>query len=501
MTPERWDRIKTVFMAALDQPAGQRRAWLHEACAGDEALRAEIQELLDAHDDGEPFLDAPVQVDPADLADLSPDSSDEAPLPPGSLLADQYRVIGELGRGGMGVVYLAEDLRLSRRVALKVLPRDARHDPVRLERFRREAWAAARIAHASVATVYAFEQAGDHPFIVAEYVRGTTLRSEIARGPIEPARARRIAVEIARALCAAHEEGVVHRDLKPENVMLTTSGGVKVVDFGIASLAADGACALTREGVWLGTPAYMAPEQDRGGADARADIYSFGVVVSEMLSGRHPLAPPPAHDPPGPAPTDAVPGAARLAPILARCLQLDPSRRYPTARDLLEALERADAPERRGATPDARWWWQFHQVATAVGYWLMVAAAWEAWDDVDTALGGVVGRAAAPGTAAGLFFLVLASVMVSANLRLNLWFTSRFIPDELARVRSQAHRWVRAGDWTFALTLLAAGALMLADAPNRAFLFIGGGMGAGVAAAFIEPVTARAAFGGEGRSD
>jgi eukaryotic-like serine/threonine-protein kinase len=195
--------------------------------------------------------------------------------------------------------------------------------------------AAATISHPAVAVVHALEELDEQIFIVSEYVRGHTLRHEIESGPLPPARALAIATEIARGLQAAHEAGVIHRDLKPENVLIADAGGVKVVDFGVAHVdGADGA-RLTRTGVMLGTPAYMAPEQLLGtDVDARADLYAFGVVLAEMLTGHHPTR----HDT---IENQALP--THLGPIVARCLQLSPHARYQSARALLEAIDGARA--------------------------------------------------------------------------------------------------------------------------------------------------------------
>src|SRR5262245_2650128 len=389
MKGERWDRVKELFGQALEQPAGSRRAWLARACAGDFEVGSQAAALLDAYDADPDFLETSAVFDPADLAEALGVPAASGTLAPGTILGDgQYQIVGELGRGGMGIVYVAQDLRLPRRVALKSLPEAARRDPVRLERLRREAWAAARISHPAIATVYAFEELGDQPFIVSEYVRGRTLRSEIEHGPLEPDRAVSIAIEIARALSAAHEQDVVHRDLKPENVLLTDGGSVKVVDFGIAQLAQDAAPSLTSAGTLLGTPAYMAPEQIDGAAvDGRADLYSLGIVLAEMLTGRHPLrtrTTPSGAPSNSPAPPNPSAGslAGPLATIIKKCLQLLPSERYASARELLRDLEeaaRGDARAGRHDRPSAIWWWEFHQVATAVIYWVTVIVAWEGW--------------------------------------------------------------------------------------------------------------------------
>jgi predicted Ser/Thr protein kinase len=501
--PRRWHDIKQLLGEALEQPPERRRAWIAQACAGDYELGSQAEALLDAYDSDPGFLEQPAALSPDDLAALAvPAAPDPSVLAPGTVLGEsQYRIIGELGRGGMGVVYVAEDLRLARRVAIKSLPESARADPTRLERFRREAWAVARISHPAVATIYAFEQMNGQPFIVSEYVRGRTLRQEIENGPLDPRRAISIAIDIARALMAAHECGVVHRDLKPENVLITGDDRVKVVDFGVARLALDDGVGLTREGAWLGTPAYMAPEQmDGSQVDARADIYSFGLLLAEMLTGRHPLRSKSGSFVPGRAPdaqgTDALPAGPPGA-IVRRCLQVVPSDRYASAEELWLALQQLEKPDVRpvpGATvASARWWWEFHQAATAVVYWLMVPAAYEAWQEVVRSGADALARGAA-----ALFFCVVAAVIVSANLRLNLWFTSRFIPVHLARVRRQMAPWIRVGDWVFVIALVVAGAglLLLLEPPRsgRAFMLIAMGIGAAVAAWLIEPVTAGAAF-------
>jgi hypothetical protein len=484
---ERWQQLKVLFAEALEQPPAERRGWLARACAGDNELGNQAEALLDAYDEDPGFLETSAPIDPSDLqAVLDPPAS--AALPPGTILGDrQYQIVGELGRGGMGIVYVAQDLRLPRRVALKSLPDHARRDPVRLERLRREAWAVARVSHPAVATVYAFEDLGGQPFIVSEYVRGRTLRSELERGPLDPARAAAIAIDIARALGAAHDQGVVHRDLKPENVILVDGGGVKVVDFGIAQLARDDAPGLTLDGIVIGTPAYMAPEQTEGGpVDGRADIFSLGVVLGEMLTGRHPLR--------GGTPVagasvlalDAIPG--RLGAVVRRCLHLLPSERYGATRELLRDLERAAAQEPIGQEPgSATWWWQFHQLATVAVYVVLVAVAWQSRYEMATI----------DARADGAFVVaLLVSSTVSAGLRLNLWFTSRILPGELRRLRRQRKGWILAADLGLAATLVAAGVLMLIEQGERLppVALVASGIGVAMACLLVEPVTARAAF-------
>ena len=223
MNPEQFERLKIVFQEALDQPSDVRRAWLREACGGDSALLEEVESLVNTHETAGDFLEQPAQIDPRDLDAL-----------PAGTRVGSYEIIAEIGRGGMGIVYLAQDERLGRRVALKSLPAGASMQPDLRERLRREARAAATISHPAVAVVYALEEVGDNLFIATEYVQGETLRSVIAHGPLPPDRARSIATDIAGALAAAHDAGVIHRDLKPENVLIKSDGSVKVVDFGVA---------------------------------------------------------------------------------------------------------------------------------------------------------------------------------------------------------------------------------------------------------------------------
>jgi len=241
VTPEQFARLKMVFQDALDQPSEIRRAWLREECGGDTALLREAESLLATFDTAGDFLEGAAQVDPVDLDTL----------PPGTRIGS-YEILGEIGRGGMGIVYLAEDVRLGRRVALKSLPAAVAAERDLRERLRREARAAATISHPAVATVYALEEVGDDLFIASEYVQGDTLRNVILRGPLAPERAREIAADIAAALAAAHEAGVIHRDLKPENVLIRSDGSVKVVDFGIAAANIVLSVAAGLAALWLG---------------------------------------------------------------------------------------------------------------------------------------------------------------------------------------------------------------------------------------------------------
>lgn len=473
MTPEQFARLKIVFQEALEQPADVRRAWLREECGGDSVLLQEAESLLNTHETAGDFLEQPARVDPGDLATL-----------PAGARVGSYQIIEEIGRGGMGVVYLAQDERLGRRVALKSLPADAAMQPELRERLRREARAAATISHPAVAVVYALEEVGDHMFIASEYVQGETLRKVIAHGPLPPERARSIAADIAGALAAAHDAGVIHRDLKPENVLIKGDGSIKVVDFGIAHVDGHDVSRLTRTGFALGTPAYMAPEQLLGAAiDPRADVYAWGVVLSEMLQGHHPL---------DRATTDtpSPPVAGAWTTIINRCLQPDPNAR-PNARELVQALgSMGSNPVSHVHTGPSierhptRWWWEFHQGMTALIYWVMVVPAWYARGQI----GGVWGR---------LFFIaMLAAVIVAANLRLHLWFTSRFYESQLTWVHDRSGRWIRVADWVFAAALVAGGVL-LNERSALSIVLPSVGIGAVVAFLLIEPVTARAAFGSQ----
>ena len=210
-----------------------------------------------------------------------------------------YRILAKLGQGGMGEVYRARDTSLHRDVALKVLPQAIVVDPLRRQRFVREARAASALEHPHIAVIHEIGEDQGVTFIAMELVRGEPLDALIARGPLTPARALDLAIEIAEALTRAHDIGIVHRDLKPANVMLTEQRHAKIIDFGLAKLAepigAESAVTTmslreTESGLVLGTASYMSPEQARGGSvDQRSDVFSFGVVLYEMLDGRRPF--------------------------------------------------------------------------------------------------------------------------------------------------------------------------------------------------------------------
>ena len=256
----------------------------------------------------------------------------------------RYRILGLLGRGGMAAVYRAEDERLEREVALKVLPPEFAWDPDRVERFEREVRAAAKLTHPNIVTVYEFCRAGDQPFYTMALMRGGDLKARIRSHPdgMPPEEAREIALAVARALAYAHGRGFVHRDVKPENILFGEDGAPQLTDFGIARAMSSGT-RMTATGMSIGSPHYMSPEQARGQAvDGRSDLYSLGVVLYEMLTGRVPFD---AADTLAVAyshvndPVPALPGhLAEWQPLLDRLLAKSPEDRYGSAGELAQVL-------------------------------------------------------------------------------------------------------------------------------------------------------------------
>ncbi|MBZ5620472.1 MAG: serine/threonine-protein kinase [Acidobacteriia bacterium] len=281
--PEDFRRIREVFESALEHSPADRATFVEHACGGNALLVAEVERMLAADSDGNSLLDHNER------------------LRPGTIFANYLRITGFLGRGGMGEVYRARDVRLNRDVALKILPETFASNADRLARFKREAQLLASLNHPNIAAIYGFEESNGMRALVLELVEGPTLADRIAQGPIPIDEAVVIARQIAEALEAAHEQGIIHRDLKPANVKLRPDAAVKVLDFGLAkglqpAEVAPGSTgnsptltspAMTAAGVLLGTASYMAPEQAKGRAvDRRADIWAFGAVFYEMLSGQ-----------------------------------------------------------------------------------------------------------------------------------------------------------------------------------------------------------------------
>ncbi len=332
---ERWQRAKAVFSAALAVDRQSRDRVLAELCSGDAELREEVGELLRAHD-STGFVDELADRLASSNRSVSNDRNDAST--PGRI--GRYEVVKKIGRGGMGVVYKAHDAQLDRPVAIKVLSPGRHAEAAERRRLLTEARVFAALDHPSIATIFEVGETEDAGvFLVMAFYEGETLADRIARGPIPPSNACRIARDIADALAAAHARGITHRDLKPANVLLTPSGSVKLLDFGIAKIVG---VDQTQVGQVLGTLAYMAPEQKRGGSiDSRADVWALGVVLCEMLTGERPK--------PADAPssiTDHWPLFPRgrtelpegLAGIIRRALSLQPHDRYRDGAELREAL-------------------------------------------------------------------------------------------------------------------------------------------------------------------
>ena len=298
MDADLWKQVDALLDEALDLPEAEREQFVLQATASDPRLREEVRSLLRAQSQTVHFMErSAFRVAAQALADDANLTSHESLI--GITLGD-YRIESPLGSGGMGEVYLAQDLKLNRKAALKILPRQFVADVERAERFRREAFALSALNHPNLITIYEVGESGGVHFIAMEFVKGRTLRSMIDGGidggmdsGLSLKESLVIASQVAESLAAAHQAGVVHRDIKPDNIMVRADGYVKLLDFGLAKLtevAGAEDAAQTRAGVAMGTLAYMSPEQASGEAiDYRTDIWSLGVVLYEMSTGRKPF--------------------------------------------------------------------------------------------------------------------------------------------------------------------------------------------------------------------
>ena len=491
MTSDQQRRVARLFEAALDLDPSHAASVVAAEAADDVAVRDEVLSLLASHSRAGAFLQQPI-------ADAAPELfADDPPLVPGTMVGP-YAIVRELGRGGMGRVYLATDSRLGRTVALKALAPELVRDPAQRERLRREARAAASLSHPGICTVYALEEVNGELYIATEVVDGHTLRDEMAAGRRRSREALATALELATALAAAHAAGVVHRDLKPENVMRTREGRLKILDFGLArieparsaaGLRAADAPPVTHAGVIAGTPAYMAPEQIEGGAiDPRTDVFGFGVLVYEYTSAVHPFA--------GASPLatiarvlehDPLPLAARcpdlpvgLSDVIARCLQKRAADRFGSAAEIVGALS---ATADGTGTASAARWWRMHQLVVAVLYIAAAVLAWQIKEWVETAL------------TVALFIGLGGVATVGAVLRGHLVFTDHMNPAHLTAERRRTRRGIVLIDFVLAgmlmLDAIATGGVRALPAVFALSLAVG----VSLASVVLEPATTGAVFG------
>ena len=357
-----WKKIKAVFHEALRLEQSDRDAFLNESCDGDIDLRVEVESLLLSLDQAKTFLEVPAMMTSSEGMIAWQYSEGE--------IVSHYRIVEPIGAGGMGQVYLAEDRKLHRPVALKILPSEVLENVDRLRRFTREAMAVSALNHPNILTIFEFDDVDGVPFLASEYVRGRTLRERLEDGPLEIDVATDIAIQVASALHTAHDAGVIHRDIKPENIMVREDGYVKVLDFGLAKLTGNlrsketdrtRTQAFSMPGVIMGTATYMSPEQARSKSiDARTDIFSFGIVLYEMLAGGVPFSGDTTTDiiaeiiqkEPANASTHNPAVPAKLDRIVTKCLQKDRDDRYQTAADLLADLRASTKPVAKETTPD-----------------------------------------------------------------------------------------------------------------------------------------------------
>jgi serine/threonine protein kinase len=367
VTPEQYDRVGQLYHQALELENAERAEFLERECADDELLRREVESLIASHEEQESFLAAPaVEVVAKQIAEKTALSISQQ--------IGYYHIISLLGRGGMGEVYLAQDARLGRKVALKLLPARFTQDADRLRRFVQEAKAASALNHPSILTIHEIGQEDGNHFIVTEFVDGETLRQRMNAAWMNLTEALDIAISVAGALRAAHEAGIIHRDIKPENVMVRADGLVKVLDFGLAKLTErlagmdDNQAEMlarsdTATGVVMGTPQYMSPEQTRGRkVDTRSDIFSLGVMLYEMIAGRKPFEGETVSDviasilktEPAPVAEVRPEAPSELQQIVSKALAKDRDERYQAIKDLeldLQSLKKKLGSEAEQIAP------------------------------------------------------------------------------------------------------------------------------------------------------
>jgi TolB-like protein/Tfp pilus assembly protein PilF/predicted Ser/Thr protein kinase len=410
MNPERYNRVDELFQQALSQPTEKLRSFLEEACAGDAALRHEVESLLEHDRRAVGFIDSAVPHSVTGwVGEGHPD------LMGCTLL--HYRIMEKIGEGGMGVVYRAEDRHLKRSVALKLLPPDKMTDPERKGRFIHEARAASALNHPNIVTIHDISSADGIDFIAMEYVPGSSLAQLIGDKGLSLQETLKYAIQIADALEKAHRAGIVHRDLKPSNIVVTEDGLVKILDFGLAklthpaqqevSVSARSSEFLSDSGIIVGTAAYMSPEQAEGKAvDGRSDIFSFGAMLYEMITGRRAFRGESIvstlaavlHAEPEPLSrvVDGMP--SELGRIIGKALQKDRGLRYQSASDLaadLRCLHRNSesgraVAETSGFRRGKRWMAVLAAVTSvllALALFLLNVGSWRDW---------LLGRASLP---------------------------------------------------------------------------------------------------------
>ena len=353
MTPAQLQTIEEIFYAALEQNSDDVARFVKTACEGDELLRRKVEALLASRQRVGSFIETPAAGIATRIIEIGQ----------ADLLVDQtfghYKISKRIGSGGMGEVYLATDVTAGRKAALKLLPMRFTGDAERLRRFQQEAHAVVALNHPNILTVYEIGEDHSTHYIASELIEGETLRQRLMRGRMELAEALDIAIQVASALAAAHDAGIVHRDVKPENMMLRPDGYVKVLDFGLAKLAEQGAPATmpknealllveTNLGSILGTVRYMSPEQASGApVDKRTDIWSLGAVLYEMVTGHAPFT----GDPPREVMTSILEkepplltsynrdSPVELQQIISKTLHKDRTERFQSAGEMLQALK------------------------------------------------------------------------------------------------------------------------------------------------------------------
>jgi serine/threonine protein kinase len=370
MTPERWQKVDEVLQAALDRAPRERAAFLKEACAGDAELQIEATSLISAYDAAADFIEEPAIAHDAEVLISSHQLSNVGRE------IGPYKIIKRLGGGGMGEVYLAQDRRLDRQVALKILPAYFVSDDARLRRFQTEARAASALNHPNILTIHEVGELEGVHFIATEFIDGQTIRELIRTGKLSLEEVSDIAVQLLCGLSAAHAAGIVHRDIKPENIMRRGDGIVKILDFGVAKLIEQTPSAVspsatsiteveTEIGVLVGTIAYMSPEHIRClPVDERTDTWSSGVVLHEMLTHQRPFDGATRADiivsilerEPAPLSASVDPGSElpAMQRVVSKALRKDASERYQTAAEMLADLKAVNQQMEIGSPSENR---------------------------------------------------------------------------------------------------------------------------------------------------